>query len=291
MCCISDFSEAPQYYEDAGGVLDIVPASGFFLNAIVRVTAPPNNTEVIARNGGAPSEGWELLMRDATGETSPLPAVGFNFRVWDTSGLREVLVGPLNLVDLTGGLFDPYPSVYMRVAAVFFPPGSTLGSTFGAIRVSAEDIQGAATVPLLAAYVNTTPLFQMGFATGQAFEPPNCIHGVEGGDGITGEVAGGYTESAQAWKALVAPFNVGPTLISDSGSYQMEPMPDVLSAGITTTNGWRANNPVLPAGNAPDPWVPFVGAVSLLYANAPPPYLTVDCGQPSIFWTETRFQL
>lgn len=291
MCCIGGFTDPfpNQFYEDAGGALDIVPASGFFLNAIVGVSAPPDGEEVIARNGGVAAEGWELVMFDPG---LAFPAVNFRFRVFDGVGPVEVTVFGTPGFSLDPSFVNPsgffnFPDrVFFRISCAFFVPGSPVGGAFGAIAISVEGRDSTAPT-LAAAYVNTTPLLLVGSDTLRAFEDPNCIHGVAGGTApwSSGAV---FPVTAHQWAGSVAPLSnslIG--TISDGGSYQLEPMPDPSSLGVVNTNGWRANYPELPTGDAPSPFLPFIGATPLLYANGPPSgALTVSCEQPSVFWSE-----
>lgn len=291
MCCVEGFSDAfpNQFYQDAGGALDIVPATGFFLNAIVGVSAPPDNEEVIARNGSVASEGWELVMFDPGVGT---PSVNFRFRVYDAGGPIEVIpTGSFSLdptAVLNPGLTNFPDRIFFRISCAFYPAGGS-GGAFGTIQIRVEGFSFTAAA-LTAAYVNTTPLLLVGSDTLRAFEVPNCIHGIAGGTCTwpVGDIS--FLPTVDAWAASVGPYDISsPTagFVSDTGSYQLEPMPDPLSVGVTNTNGWRANYPELPQGDAPSPFLPFIGATPLLYANGPPSgALTVTCSQPSVFWSE-----
>lgn len=291
MCCIEGMADdaESQFYEDPGGALDIVPASGWFLGTVFKLSAKPDSDEIIVRNGAMAGEGWQIEALAFGGATQ----VGFRMTVWDTGGARtldsSLLTFPFSALLPEHGV----DGLYVRLSAVFYPPGSSEGGAFGSFtfRVEGGNVSGA--TPLVAAYLNSSPHLFLGddAAGGSAFEPPNCIHGLIGGDGPMGDNADEYVTAHQQWIESIGPAvtSTSPLEYSDGGSYQIEPFPDPSGLGrFANTNGWRANNPFLGPGIAPNPWEPFIGATDLVYGEPQPPArdLAVVCSQPTLFQQE-----
>jgi hypothetical protein len=286
MCWFQGFNDGivtAQWYEDTGGVLPLDPANGFFIAAVVGIAVVPSNFEVIARNGDVANEGWELrAVNSGVNPVTGNPLLSFDFRVYD---------GAVVTATVTAGPFEIAPEIepqlgvsqiLFRVFAWFDTPDG--GAPNGTINIRAEDQTGLVGVgaALTNPYVNTTPFFRVGAATivSTALTLPNCIHGIVGGDGIPAgatdaTLAGPYL----AWLASVK-----------AESQIVAPLPDLGIPTLLSSNGWRANNPFLGPGDAPDPVIPFLGPVDLDFVFAAGgfrPPLTVACAQPSVFWIDT----
>jgi len=128
--------------------------------------------------------------------------------------------------------------------------------------------------PLSDPYSAASPATVLGLAAAdtQALQAPNCIHGAVAGASST----------------QLDPLNAGgaatPFFADIEEQFQItSPPPFALdgspAAGFAVLNGWRANNPALPVGNAPASWLPYEGADALAYGNPEGGVLTVMCGQ------------
>jgi len=314
MCCIDGFNQSGitgNWYQDLGGVLPLVPASGFFISAVVGIGSLPlpggSGTAVIASNGNVAGEGWELVAFDGALTPAGDPTVGFAFRVYDGVGITAVVLqggaGVYAIENNSGGGIEPQLGVdqlLFRIFAWFEAPGAF---TDGAINIAVEGTSQGPMVALAAPYVNTDPRFFMGVGQGlNPFLAPNCIQGLVGGDGIPSGttvadmdsvIAGDVPTDFPGWihEVGLGFTQLGDNQFDDAAENQIvAPTGGTFVPTLSPTNGWRANNPALSVGLAPDPLAPFLGAVSLTPAFPlvfPRDTLTVACAQPSVFWAQT----
>jgi hypothetical protein len=276
MCWFLGFNDSlfGQWYEDPGGVLPLVPGDGFWLGAVVGVVAPPNlgTVEFIARNGAVSAEGWDLIMTNPGPTPAGIPTVGFTFRVWD--GAVVAASAPSGAFEIS---LDPQLGVtqrLLRVFAWFLPPPD--GGAFGSINISVESVPAiGGPFPLASAYLNSTPLLTLGKGDvlGSTLSAPNCLHGLVGGDGVKLGDDADMRVTAAAWAAQV------------HAEYQIVVPSTEPVASLAPIAGWRANDPALGVGTAPNPLAPFVGSTDLVFGNPAPlaTPLSVACSQPSVF--------
>jgi hypothetical protein len=276
-CCIEAFDAGAQVYEEPGGALDIVPASGWFIATAVKVTSLPTGPQTILRNGNVIGEGWELVMDAGLNQDQ------IDFRLTVNAVTSEVNVDfPTAVLENLQLIHGSDFGLWYRVFAWFYPPGSLLGGVNGAFRIRAENFSATSDTSMVAPYVNSSPdLF-----AGLTLEDPNCIMGLVGGNGVLGDGTDDMPSVAIAWSAEVGPYEVLSDVISDytTAAYQIVAVPDITGLGnIVNTNGWR---PAPPPGVAPNPLEPFIGVPPLVYAIDPGPDLRVDCEQPTVFLNE-----
>ena len=264
MCCFQGFSIEPDgaYYEEPGGALDLAPG-GYWLGALIHVdhALPDGVEQYIAMNSGAPgTEGWELVYNKKTST-----AYEFKFRVYDGAGIAASVTTPS--VFISPNVDEDIP---IRIAAFFLAP--TGGAPNGAIAINAENQPAFAS--LASPYSNPSPYLRLGVSTldeEQSMSPPQCIYGLEGGEGDYD--ASDVLPVTADWYQRV------------KNALQLVPMPpDVAGVpvgGYTVDNGWRGNNPYLSPGVAPSPLPPFAGDTSLVYGGGTG-NLTVECG-PVLF--------
>lgn len=259
MCCVEEFATdiAGQSY-DAPGILPLVPLSGFFLGVVAAFDSLPAAPEVMVQNGDVANEGYLLQALEL-----PAGQLSFRFDVFDgAASTANVIVG-MGVIPVTPGFIE---TAYYRIIVGFSPP--TGGFPNGEIYMRVErDIGGPATAALAAPYVNTTPRLRVGRSGASALLVPNCIHGLVAGTAPWADSTAFRTQ-ANAWMAQV------------EAESQIVAVPDAaVPIPVVNTNGWRANNPAIGPGVAPNPWLPFVGAVNLVYANGAGRSLTVSCDQ------------
>lgn len=311
MCWFQRFSQdlSGNWYVDTGGVLPLVPANGFFIGAVVAVSQAPTGIPaeaVIASNGNVVNEGWELVMFAGTPTPEGQETVGFAFRVFDGAGIAaQVVTEPLVLdIDPDVGV----DQLLIRVMAWFEAPDA--GAVNGAINIDAEGARGSVgREELTSPYVNSDPLFKMGVGSGiRPFELPNCIHGLVGGDGVPGGATvsgsmylvleGVSVDNFPGWFAQIGPWTNALSANAPPEGHQYQivaPDGGTLVPTLNPTNGWRANNPPVISGEsgaAPNPLLPFLGAVDLDFAfpvGFPREPVNAACSQPSIFLSERPF--
>lgn len=258
------FDRATAFYEEPGGALDIVPADGKWINAIVTLDAPiADGVEaLIVRNGTSP-EGWEIVAIGSL-DSEGNPIVTFAFRVYDGAGIAAV--APNSYTFTADDLLAD--NVGFRLTAFFYP--TTVGFPLGQIAMGVEgSVFGPVT--LGSVYSNAAPDLILGAGVGSQEDwiTARTICGLAGGDGD--------------YSALSQPAHaqwVG--IVGESSEMQpLSPSIDVLGTptpvpGYTADNGWRGNNPYLPPGDAPDPLAPFIGTESLVVTGSGE--LTTVCG-------------
>lgn len=271
--CIEGFGAgvAGQFYENVNGPLPLVPANGFILGAAVAVAELPTGNDPIVYNGGALTEGWELVMFDATVDPE-LPLLGFSFRVYDGAALAAAAVQTVDFRSV--GTQDGFiPALTVFAVAGFAAPGGASPQGQVNLRVG---VGTGSIADLTSPYSNPSPFLAVGRRSTSAFGAPNCILGVVGGE---------------------APFavGVGPSGISTLGEFQQRWQESCLAAGqiveipqvgglapvVVNQHGWRAPSQ---RGPAPSPLEDFVGAEPLMYgaAQPPAPSLTVNNYSPVI---------
>lgn len=271
MAFFEGFSSAfgGNYYEDAAVIPGL--AAGFFVGGVVRLLEPPalGTVDTIARSttGGA-NEGWDLVVTNPGPDADGNEQVGFSFRAGNGTTVINANRTPFTLKPITDGEAD---GLIFRVAGMIFPPSG--GFANGSIATFVEEVATGLTQVSLGAtpYSNAggQPVLTMGVGTaGSDFGTPNGIHGIVGG------VTSGVTFAA-------APALVNAWMDSIAEEYQL-----VGIDGITS-DGWRANNPMLSNGDAPEPLEPFVGVVNMDHAN-PGNLLDYRTYAPTVFWADTQ---
>lgn len=274
-CCFEGFArgEGGRYYQEVGGALNVVPATGYWLNFLVGIgAAPPAGVDqFIARNSAAPN-GWDLIANRAVA-ADLTDGVNFTFRVYDGAVLTASVTSLVtySLAALTNALITG--PIGFRISALFLPP--TGGFPSGQITIGVE---GSVTTPfsaLTAPYVNAVPDLLLGIGIGvpaEDFVPPQSICGLVGGEGNYAGVEEAahdqWIDSVEAGSEIVSmPALVGGLLVP----------------GYSQDAGWRGNNPYISPGVAPDPLASFIaGGASLVKAGGTGD-LTTTCGTVTFF--------
>jgi hypothetical protein len=319
MCCIDGFNQSGitgNWYQDggeSGDVIDIDPDEGFFVAAVVALSDLPlpgiSGEAIIASNGGLADEGWELYLANGPVDFFGNPTVLFGFRVYGGAGVVADRVASIGAIGFEPSLvLEPQlgiTQVFFRIFAWFEAVGAT---PFGSINIAVEgDAGGIFNTSLSAAYVNSSPRFKLG--VGQGVSPllsTNCLQGVVLGNGVPSGTAveamntvlsgaDNAPVTEPGWLQEVGPLSqlpvTSPGRFDDAAQYQIvAPNGRTFVPTLTAVNGWRANNPALPVGDAPDPLLPFLGSVSLVPAFPlvfPRNSLDIECSQPSVFWSQT----
>jgi hypothetical protein len=268
MCCIDGFSPdlqgSGQFYT-ANNVMNITAAQGSWFGFIVGLFETPAVTQIVARNGALANQGWQLRVSN-----SGLDSPQFDFII-NPGGVGAtasvVVAAPEFKIDPTMGI----DVVFYRVLCCFYPGGGASGS----IQVFAERNSSAVAV-LGAGYANAQPVFQVGVTSGVSqLEAPNCVNGIVGG---RGDLSSADAEViAESWQDQIAI------------NYEISAVPSASPTGVLVTNylpenGWKANYPELPVGDAPNPFLPFIGASNLVYAVDPSTTeLQVQTHSPAVF--------
>lgn len=267
MCCIDGFSPNVQgtgQFYTANNVMNITAAQGSWFGFIIGLTAVPAVTQLVARNGALANQGWQLRV----GVTGPDPRFDFIINPGAAGGTASVIVGfPAFRLDPTMGV----DVIFYRVLCCYYPGGN------GTIRIFAEGASSA-DIALAAAYANASPVFQVGVGSGVSqLEAPNCVNGIVGGRGNLN--ASDPDAIFDAWSDQIA------------AAYEISAVPAASPAGVPVPNylpenGWKANYPELPVGDAPNPFLPFIGSANLVYAvNPSTTKLQVHTHSPSVFAT------
>jgi hypothetical protein len=280
LCCVHGF-ENIVFYQNASGPLDIVPASGFFLGALVGVAEPPAGVAVIARNGD-PLNGWQLDMIDNSGAWGA--GVSFRYTVYDGANIAAQVVTPLVSLANVGGIGPPKLFVDVMVAfyqPALFPPDGMIAIAIGGALMGSE--------ALAAPYANANPQLLVGRDVDElgadTFDSPNCISGLVGGtapwtDQTLAAVSGQWRDALTAG---------GDTTAAPG---QMVEVPTTSVPGMVNTNGWRIPGGSVPGAAAPSPLAGFIGAEALEYGYVPveiigdPPTLTLESVSPVLFWPD-----
>lgn len=269
MCCIEGFGD--QFYLSNSDLMPLDFVGGSWFAVVVGITSPPavGTWEGIARGSAAGSGAWDLSYTSNAGG-------GLLFRLRLNVGLPSEMTFASTVV-VVG---DPQEyaalgyEVFYRIFVQAVPVSG--GAPNGSIAMWAEG-QNVAPVganPLSDPYSAASPATVLGLAAAdtQALQAPNCIHGAVAGASST----------------QLDPLNAGgaatPFFADIEEQFQItSPPPFALdgspAAGFAVLNGWRANNPALPVGNAPASWLPYEGADALAYGNPEGGVLTVMCGQ------------
>lgn len=268
-CCVQGFSidADGQFYQNPNGVLDIAPASGFWLGVVVGVVDPPASPVPIARNGSAANEGWllEMFPQNTVGGD---PGVGFRFTVYDGSGPAAVVSTTAGYALRTAGQTQLYGATQIIPVMVGLEPPSgthTHGRAIGG--------WGGATA-LSAAYSNTSPLLLVGTDSTGAY--PDCIFGIVGGQAQ-------WTENAGEFELLSYDGAWQLAMLEADGVVEVPDQSGV--TGFQNLHGWRIADTGPQGIAAPNPLEDFVGNEELEYGNTGPSAgeLTISCVSPFVF--------
>lgn len=259
LCCVGNFQSSPDVWYQNPNVLPLVPASGFFVGAVVGVS-DSSVSGLIASNGDTPNEGWNLRFAP-----SGPNAVDLIFEMGDGGAFTSVSVTVLLYTEDEEQLLGT-DTRYFAVLAGYAPQDTIVN---GQLAIAVGDPGSIGTSPNDEAapagpYVNSTPFFYAGGGPRGILTPPNCLAGLVGGRAILLDTTIGATlaDIADEWASMIL----------DAG--RMTPVPDVFGTpGFANEHGYGIRL-ASPGTAAPDPWLDFIDAEALTLIQDGDPLIT-----------------
>lgn len=271
MRCIQGFEKGQFYIANANlAPLDFVNGSWFAAVVGINEFPTPGDYQGIARGSTMGIDAWDLSF---TSSGNSPDSVLFRLRL-NVGDATEMSFGNTFGIIPDQSLQGLGYEVYYRIFVQAIPASG--GAPNGSVLMVAENrviATPGATGILGNPYIPSAedPNLVVGAAADADTDPiqtPNCVHGF---------VAGTSTSELD-------PLDAGPEetafFVAIEEQFQITEPPGVTSSGDPAVGfevlyGWRANNPPLPLGDAPDPWLPYVGAANLEYGAPQAPDLRV----------------
>jgi hypothetical protein len=269
MRCIQGF-EGGQFYIAGADLAPLDFVNGSWFAAVVGINEfpAPGTYQGIAMGSTTGANAWDLSF---TSTGNAVDSVLFRLRL-NVGDPTEMVFGNTFEIIPDPSLPGLGYEVFYRVFVQALPADG--GAPNGRVSMYAENRQiatpgsgGNLANPYLAAVDPNLVLGNAAADTDQ-IQSPNCIHGF---------VAGTSTSELSPVQAV--PVET-PFFVSIEEQYQMTEPPGVTASGapavgFSVLHGWRANNPPLPLGDAPNPLLPYVGVSNLQYGALLVPNLTV----------------